>query len=95
MPYLIVRSYQHSQRLNRLIESLSQGSRDLEIMSQLLDGPMAPWVGETPEEVAKMEPPDFKGFEVLQDSRILDLRPGTRPGTERPTPTPWSTVIGA
>jgi predicted acylesterase/phospholipase RssA len=74
-PYLILRSYQHSQRLNHLIESLSQGSRDLEIMSQLLDGPMTPWVGEVPEEVAKMEPLDYKGFEVLQDSRILDLRP--------------------
>ena len=38
LPYLVVKSYQRSHRLNQLIDSLSQGSRDLEIMSQLLDG---------------------------------------------------------
>jgi predicted acylesterase/phospholipase RssA len=75
LPYLVVKSYQHSQRVNRLIESISQGSMDFEIMARLLDGPMPLWKGAAPEEVGELDEPDFKGFEILQDSRILDLRP--------------------
>ncbi len=75
LPYLVVQSYQHSHRVNRLIDSISQGSMDFEIMSHLLDGKMQPWKGEPAEEVSKLDELDFKGFEILQDSRILDLRP--------------------
>ena len=81
VPYLVVQSYQHSHRLNRLIESISQGSMDFEIMSRLLDGPMPTWKGEAAEEVSKLDDLDFKGFEILQDSRILDLRPWNPAGT--------------
>jgi predicted acylesterase/phospholipase RssA len=73
-PYLVIKSYQRSARMSHLIDSLSHGSRDLDIMTQLLDGPMLPWIGETAEEVRGMGEPDFKGFEILQDSRIIDLR---------------------
>ena len=83
-PYAIGRFYQHSQRVNYLIESLSQGSPDLPIINQLLDGPMPPWVGETPEEVPKFDARNFTGFEVLQDSRIVDLRPWNPETTEDP-----------
>lgn len=75
LPYFIVKSYQRSHRVSQLVESLSQGSRDLGIMTTLLDGPMKPWPAEPFEELPALEPPDFHGFEVLQDSRILDLRP--------------------
>lgn len=74
LPYLIVKSYQRSAMLNHLVDSLSQGTRDLEVMSRLLEAPMSPWVGEPGEEVSSLEEPDFKGFDILQDSRILDLR---------------------
>ena len=30
LPYLVVKSHQRSHRLNQLVQSLSQGSRDLE-----------------------------------------------------------------
>ena len=73
-PYFVVKSYQRSQRINQLVESLSQGSRDLEVMSRLLEGPMKPWSGEAAEEVRDFDEPDFTGFEILQDSRIIDLR---------------------
>ena len=43
-------------------------------MSRLLEGPMKPWIGEAAEEVRSLDEPDLKGFEILQDSRILDLR---------------------
>src|SRR5262249_38576690 len=37
-------------------------------------GPIKPWVGLIPEGVRHADEPDFTGFEVLQDSRIIDLR---------------------
>jgi predicted acylesterase/phospholipase RssA len=74
LPYVLVKFYERNHRINHLIESLSQGSRDLEVMSRLLEGPIKPWVGEPAEEVRDLGELNFKGFEVLQDSRILDLR---------------------
>ncbi len=74
LPYAVVRFYGRSIQLSHLVDSLSKGSHDLDIMTQLLDGPMAPWVGEPAEEVQTLDEPDFKGFEILQDSRILDMR---------------------
>src|SRR5207253_4199142 len=74
LPYFVVKSYQHSQRVAQLIDSLSQGSRDLEKMSELLDGTPKPWASEPAEEVRKLDEPDLKDFEIVQDSRIFDLR---------------------
>jgi predicted acylesterase/phospholipase RssA len=74
LPYIVIKSYERSARQSRLVDSLSQGSRDLEIMSRLLEGPMSPWIGESAEEVRGQGEPDFKGFEILQDSRIIDMR---------------------
>jgi predicted acylesterase/phospholipase RssA len=74
-PYFVVQSYQRSHRINRIIESLSQGSRQLEVMTRLLEkGPEKPWAGEPAEEVDRFDEPDFTGFEVVQDTRIVDLR---------------------
>jgi predicted acylesterase/phospholipase RssA len=74
MPLILVKSYQRTHRLNQLVYSLSQGSRDLQQMSRLLEGPMEPWTGESAEEVRHLDLPNFTGFEILQDSRMLDLR---------------------
>ncbi len=74
LPYFAVKSYERSHRLSQLVDSLSQGSRDLEVMSRLLEGPIPPWTGVAAEEDRHPEPADLKGFEVLQDSRIVDLR---------------------
>jgi len=73
-PYLMFNSYQHSQRVIRLIESISKGSPDFDIMSQLIRAPMRPFKGEIAEDVRQLDPPDFKGFHILQDVRIIDLR---------------------
>ncbi len=70
----MVKSHQRSQRINHLVESLSQGSRDLGQMSRLLDGRQEPWIGEPAEEVRRFDESDIKGFGILQDSRIFDLR---------------------
>jgi hypothetical protein len=74
VPYLVVRYYKHSQHVSALIESLSQGGPDLDMMSQLLDGPAPSWAGEPAEEVPELGKRSFEGFEILQDSRIIDLR---------------------
>jgi predicted acylesterase/phospholipase RssA len=88
LPYFGARYYQRSHRISQLVESLAQGSPDLKQMSLLLEGPMQPWVGEAAEEVRNLDEPDLKGFEVLQDSRILDLRKWTptAPGKAAPDP---------
>jgi hypothetical protein len=75
MPYLVVRFYQHSRMVNHLINTISQGSGDFEQMKHLLDdGPEKPWTGVAAEEVRELEKTDLKGFVILQDSLILDLR---------------------
>src|SRR5262245_28750386 len=74
LPYFLIQSYVTSQRVNRLVESLAEGSPDIDIMRQLVAGPIQPFKGEPAEEVRDLEPPNYEGFTVLQDSRILDLR---------------------
>jgi predicted acylesterase/phospholipase RssA len=73
-PYLFVRYYRHSQHMSALVASVTQGNPDVDMISQLMEGPVRTFTGETPEEVAEIEPHSFKGFEILQDSRIVDLR---------------------
>jgi predicted acylesterase/phospholipase RssA len=76
LPYFLITFYQRSHRINRLVESLSQSSRELGLMTRLLEhGPEKPWTGVAAEEAPRLDEPDLKGFEILQDSRILDMRP--------------------
>lgn len=72
--YFLVDSYQQSKRVSRLIDSISHGSPDFEIMSQLMRAPMKSFKGVAVEEVPNFDPLDHKGFIILQDSRIIDLR---------------------
>lgn len=75
MPYFVVRFYQRSHQANKLIRALTQGNYELDLMTRLLDnGPEKAWIGEAAEEVRYLGHLDFTGFEVLQDSRIMDLR---------------------
>jgi hypothetical protein len=74
LPYFTYRVYRHSYHVSQLMESLAQGSPDLQCMSRLLDAPMTPWTGDPAEEIGEIDEPDLKGFKILQDSHILDLR---------------------
>jgi hypothetical protein len=74
LPYLMVQSYLTSKRVNRLVESLAHGHPEIVILRRLMAGPVEPFKGEFPEEVRNIEPPNYTGFSILQDSRILDLR---------------------
>jgi hypothetical protein len=77
LPYFTYKAYRHSHKVNQLIDTLSQGSPDLKYMSQLLDGPIKPWTGVPAEEIGAIDEPDLRGFQILQDSHILDLRKWT------------------
>ncbi|HMF18286.1 MAG TPA: patatin-like phospholipase family protein, partial [Gemmataceae bacterium] len=75
LPYFIVKAYERSRRTNQIMESLAQGSRDLEHMARLLEyGPTEYQAGEPAEEIKKLEKPDFSGVDIFQDSYIFDLR---------------------
>ena len=74
LPYVSFRLYQHSQRINQIVESLTQSSRDLEQMSRLMEGPVRPWIGVTAQEIPANATYGNKGFTILQDLRIIDLR---------------------
>jgi hypothetical protein len=86
LPYFIVSSYKHSQQVSSLIDSLSQGSRDFDKMSELLGGSPRPWPGEPSEEVRDLAEPDLTGFEIYQDSRIFDLRQWRASKTDKEEP---------
>jgi predicted acylesterase/phospholipase RssA len=73
MPYLI-KVYERSHRVTQIAESLSQGSRDLEQMTRLMEERVTPWQGERAEELHGDVRPDLKGYLILQDLRIIDLR---------------------
>jgi predicted acylesterase/phospholipase RssA len=74
-PYFAIRSYERSRRVNQIVESLAQGSRDLDQMSRLMEGPIAPFVGmKSSEELPASDRPDLTGYLILQDIRIIDLR---------------------
>jgi hypothetical protein len=75
LPYFLVRSYLTSNRVNRLVESLAQSSPAIDILSKLMAGPIEPFNGEPAEDVQSIEPPNYQGFTILQDSSVLDLRP--------------------
>jgi predicted acylesterase/phospholipase RssA len=80
LPYVAYTAYEHSHRLNQLVQSFAQGTRDLDTLIDMLDNPPAAWTsGEHAERVHNLDEPDLKGFEILQDSRIFDLR-AWRPG---------------
>jgi predicted acylesterase/phospholipase RssA len=75
LPYFVAKTYERSRRVHQIVESLAQGSRDLEQMTRLMDGPVAPWIGvKNIEELPNQAKPDLTGFQILQDLRILDLR---------------------
>jgi hypothetical protein len=74
LPYFAFTTYRHMHQYNKLVKSFSEGTTDLETLSAMLDGEPATWPGERPEKVRSLDEPDLKGFEILQDSRIVDLR---------------------
>jgi predicted acylesterase/phospholipase RssA len=75
LPYFVARSYERSRRLGQIVESLAQGSRDLEQMTRLMEGTVTPWApAKNFEELPADDKADLTGYLILQDLRIIDLR---------------------
>jgi predicted acylesterase/phospholipase RssA len=74
VPYFLYDSYQQSHRTRRLIESIAKGSPEFEVMNQLMRAPTKSFKGAVAEEVHNFDPLDYKNFNILQDSCIIDLR---------------------
>ena len=74
LPYVSVKVYRQAHAMNLIVESLTQSSRDLEQMSRLIHGPVRPWTDGVATATPDTAKPDLKGFTILQDLRILDLR---------------------
>jgi predicted acylesterase/phospholipase RssA len=83
VPYFLIDTYQQSRRVSRLIESISRGSPDFEKMRELMRAPMRPFKGVVAEEVPSLDAPDYKGFNILQDMRILDMRSWNPTGADK------------
>jgi predicted acylesterase/phospholipase RssA len=79
LPYFAVTIYRETHQYNRLVASYAQGTSDLDTLSAMLNSKPENWAGERPEKVRSLDEPDLTGFEILQDSRIIDLR-GWLPG---------------
>jgi len=73
-PYLSLKYYEYSHRMNQIIQSLAQGSKDVEQMSRLMEGPVERYAGEKPVQLPPDQVADPKGFTILQDLRMIDLR---------------------
>jgi len=73
-PYMSVKMYRHAQRVDQIVESLTQSSRDLEQMSRLIQGPEPRWKGQAVQAIADTGIHDNTGFTILQDLRIIDMR---------------------
>ncbi|WP_162820747.1 patatin-like phospholipase family protein [Microvirga calopogonii] len=73
-PYFVIQAYERAHRLNQIVQSLAQENRDLQQMTLLLDGPVAPFGGARAEELRPDDTADLTGFTILQDLRIIDLR---------------------
>src|SRR5262249_33330163 len=74
LPYFAIRIYQHNHRLGELVHAFAQGTRDLDTLNEMLDNKVVPFENGPVEKVAKFDEPDLKGFQILQDSRIFNLR---------------------
>ena len=74
LPYVSVKFYRHAQRVDEIVQSLTQSSRDLEQMSRLIQGPVPRWTGGSARAIPDSGIHDNTGFTILQDLRIIDLR---------------------
>jgi hypothetical protein len=87
LPYFVARSYERSHLANQLVQSLTQGNYELELLTHLLEaGPDQPWTGAAPEDARTFGYLDLTGYEVLQSSSVIDLRTWSPDGTAKAGP---------
>jgi predicted acylesterase/phospholipase RssA len=75
LPVLTWRFYQHSVMHATVVNAVAQGMPDFRKAMELIEhGPHQNWKAEPVERVAALKEIDYKGWELVNDTRILDLR---------------------
>jgi predicted acylesterase/phospholipase RssA len=74
LPYVATTTYRHSHRLSQIVKSFSQSTSDLDTLNEMLENKSVAWSGEHAQRVRSLDEPNLQGFQILQDSRIFDLR---------------------
>jgi hypothetical protein len=87
LPYVAFTAYERYHRLNYIVQSFAQGTRDLDTLTEMLESEPAAWAGGEPaERVRSLDEPDLKGFEIPQESLIVDLRAWQPGSSEKGAP---------
>jgi hypothetical protein len=83
LPISAYKRYQISHRSELIVDAITFSNPDFQLVLQLARQNPVPgeWEPLVAEEVTQLEPPDFTGFRLITDTRVLDAR-AWRPGAE-------------
>ncbi len=77
LPVRFYQIHRHARMLTDVINSIAAGDPDIRLVLDLVErDPTTSWQPITVSDVAEPQPSDFKGVEILSQSRIIDLREG-------------------
>ena len=75
LPVRFYQIHRHARMLTDVINSIAAGDPDIRLVLDLVErDPTTSWQPITVSDVAEPQPSDFKGVEILSQSRIIDLR---------------------
>jgi predicted acylesterase/phospholipase RssA len=87
LPLVIYKFYQRSHIEKRIAATFVQGNYELDLLTGLLEnGPAKRWTGVPAEEVRTLGYTDLTGYEVLQNSWVIDLRSWSPAEAAKPNP---------
>lgn len=85
IPYYLYEVNQKAKKQNMVLTAVAQMNPNYrKIVNLLNQGPKSQFEDMPFEDVDSLESPDFRGFEVLSDSRIFDLRSWSEPSPATP-----------
>ncbi len=75
LPFQVYELYHHSQMQADMIDSIAEGDNDIRLILDLVNmDPTSEWTAEKIREIPEASELDYTGIEVLEHSRIIDLR---------------------
>jgi hypothetical protein len=81
VPYLAYQAYKNASRTEMIVDAITFSNSDFQLVLQLARQNPLPgdWTPLSVEEVPELPPPNFDGFRLITDTRIIDMR-AWRPG---------------
>jgi hypothetical protein len=74
-PALLLWSYSHISRDERALAAIASTDPDeMKVIELLRDGPIGALEGMAVRDVDRLEPPDYRGFNIITDGHIVDFR---------------------